>query len=278
MFSLTPIEVTEIFALIIIVFYTGIRLRLSLSEPSQALKDFVTIAIASWVSEDSCIRLYNFYEYSPGWHLFIDRVPLLIVVIWPFVVLSARRIGSAFTGMKAVLLTSLIVYADATFIEVIATTAGLWSWQRPGPFEVPLIGPFGWGCFAFAIEALSKKSPSRLLVALAAPTLTHGLLLASWWGLFRYVTLPIPDSLFISFLAPISLGVTALLLKGRPPKCPPEELLSRLCAALLFFYLAFLSAPKRPSIVAFVLPFALPWFVLTFRVLLSRAKGVQGKT
>ena len=36
---------------------------------------------ASWAGEDSCIRLYGFYAYSPSWAAFLDRVPLAIVCI-----------------------------------------------------------------------------------------------------------------------------------------------------------------------------------------------------
>ena len=55
----------------------------------DAIPQLVLLAVAGFLGEDSVIRAYGFYFYNPRWHLFLDRVPLMIVVIWPIVIHSA---------------------------------------------------------------------------------------------------------------------------------------------------------------------------------------------
>ena len=53
----------------------------------DAMLALALLAVAGFLGEDSVIRAYGFYYYSPRWHLFLDRVPLMIVLIWPIVIL-----------------------------------------------------------------------------------------------------------------------------------------------------------------------------------------------
>ena len=137
------------------------------------------VAAGAWIGEELCIRLYGAYQDVPGWTVFVDRVPLAIVLIWPAV--------------------------------VIATHAGLWSWNLPGAFGVPLIGPVGWACYAAAAcglldggeatpgapagaapnrgagapgaepaAALRRELAPATRTALFAPLLAHAGILAAW--------------------------------------------------------------------------------------------------
>src|SRR3954465_1154321 len=68
----------------------------------DAIPTLALLAVAGFVGEDSVIRAYGFYFYSPRWPLFLDRVPLLIVLIWPVVIHSAWRLGRALAPAWAV--------------------------------------------------------------------------------------------------------------------------------------------------------------------------------
>ena len=54
------------------------------------LRDYVALAVAGYLGEQSCISLYHFYRYSSLWTLRVIDVPLLVPLIWPLVVMSAR--------------------------------------------------------------------------------------------------------------------------------------------------------------------------------------------
>ena len=131
----------------------------------DALPELALLAVAGFVGEDSVIRAYGFYSYSPRWHLFLDRVPLAIVLIWPIVIHSAWRWRAAWRRAPALapLVGAAIVLADASLIEPIAVHAGLWTWTEPGLFAVPPIGIIGWAYFAGAaiacLEASSAPPP-----------------------------------------------------------------------------------------------------------------------
>src|SRR5439155_24844517 len=110
------------------------------------------LVVASWIGEDSVIRVYGFYHYARGWALFVDQVPLAIVVIWPVVIDSAWGLARCLAaGARAqALLAAAFVLADASLIEPIAVRAGLWRWTEPGLFAVPPVGILGWALFAGA--------------------------------------------------------------------------------------------------------------------------------
>src|SRR5262249_12701740 len=151
------------------------------------------------------IRSYGFYQYSTlAWSMFVDRVPLLVALIWPVVIDSAHQLA----GGRA-RFTFVIVLADAALIEPIAARAGLWAWNEPGLFGVPFIGMLGWGLFAAAASTLLRRGRVALLFA---PLVTHILLLASWWGALRWVAGEIPEAPALVGLVAAALVAMALLL------------------------------------------------------------------
>ena len=121
-----PIQLTCL-AIVLISLSMGLRQAESRTE---YLRRYGLLVLAAWVAEDSCIRCYGFYHYAPGWSLFVDQVPLAIVLIWPCVILSARELA----GVP--LIGAAIVLTDAGLIEPIAVQAGLWHWTEPGLFGV----------------------------------------------------------------------------------------------------------------------------------------------
>ena len=65
--------------------------------------EYALLAVAGYLGEESCIRLYDHYHYALGWHARVDEVPLLVPLIWPLVILSAREVRTAlFPGLDPV--------------------------------------------------------------------------------------------------------------------------------------------------------------------------------
>ncbi len=232
----------------------------------DALPQLLLLAVAGFIGEDSVIRAYGFYSYSPRWDLFVDRVPLLIALIWPVVIHSAwslaRRLGPR--GRWAPLIGAGLVLADASFIEPIAVHAGLWSWTEPGLFAVPPIGILGWAYFAgAAMLCLERARP--LAAVVAAPLATHVLLVTTWWGAFRWLSRPLPawPLVAVTWVVLGTLAVWALRLRpGRGSPAFRKELLLRGPGAAFFFVLLFMSARDQPSLCIYSAAFAPPYLAL----------------
>ena len=152
---------TELACAAIVLLYAFVRLRAPGASRGAIAARLLVLVCAAWVGEDSVIRAYGFYGYAPEWSLFVDRVPLLIVAIWPVVIDSAHvlarsLVADASRASRVALAGGLIVLADASLIEPIAVHAHLWSWSAANAravFEVPAIGILGWGYFAAAAIA-----------------------------------------------------------------------------------------------------------------------------
>lgn len=234
--------------------------------PRAALGDIGLIAAGAWVAEVSCIRLYGFYQYDAPWLLFVDVMPALVALIWPFVILSAREVVHALgwrdaAGRPHALAVGLLVVYDASLVEPIAVRTGLWSWNEPGLWAVPIIGILGWGYYAASASALLDRR--RWLVPLLAPLLTHGLLLGSWWGALRWVA---RDA--VRPAVAVGLGVAAALLgavlvRRRPTRAALVTMVPRMAAAGLFFVLLFVAGGQDVALVAYGLTFALPYVLAT---------------
>ncbi|MBL9008670.1 MAG: carotenoid biosynthesis protein [Myxococcales bacterium] len=277
----------ELVCLGIVALYIAVRLsRRGDESPAALLTRFAWLSLTSALGEDSMIRVHGFYDYAPGWSLPIDRVPLLIVLIWPIVIDSASVLAG---GLGAALglpprtrtiaiLTAAVVFVDAWLIEPIATQSGLWRWHEPGLFGVPPIGVLGWAVFAGCVVWLrpfydrpGPSAASRLvrmaLASLLALCLTHAVLIASWWGLLRWLSRSLPAHGGI-IAAWALLGSLALwFCRTRSGRFVPlADLLVRVPAAAFFFVLlvvrkAELGAQRGPLLI-YALAFALPYWVL----------------
>lgn len=262
----------QIACLAIVASFLFLRARLE-AQPLALLRRLFLLALAAWIGEDTCIRAYHFYEYSESWWLFLDRVPLLIVLIWPIVIQSARDLGTCLwpgrerPSPRRVALTVLgLVFADASLIEPIAVKSGLWRWTEPGLFTVPPIGILGWAYFAAIAVFLLETSAWRhrpwleALILPIAPIGTHLLLLASWWGLFRWINLPVPSwpVVVLAWAVSLSLASRAVRVEARR-RVPPMLLWLRVPAALFFFILLALNGRDDLSLVLYAIAFAPPY-------------------
>lgn len=258
----------ELGCLGVIAFYLGVRTRVGDLGPFA--RKAALLSAAAWIAEETCIRLYAFYAYAPGWHGMIGRVPALVVVIWPLVILSADALARALRPHASVgarsMLAGALVGMDAAFIEPASVRAGLWSWSVPGVFGVPLIGILGWALFAGSALYLLEKLPRRATPAilLLAPLATHAMLLVCWWGLFRWLPRPLPNAgaLVVALGASASLTWWVLHTGARVPRL---EMASRLVAATFFFVLLALRAAELGLLLAYAVAFAPPHMTLLAR-------------
>lgn len=264
----------QLCCLLIVAAYLALRLRLD-PEPRCVLRRFALVAAASFLAEDSAMHLYGFYQYSPGWLGFIDRMPVAITLIWPAVIDSAMLVAARLAAdrRRRFLLVGALVLADASLIEPIAVHVGLWSWNEPGLFGVPPIGVLGWAFFAGACAWCFDRaeSSSRAVVeraVLLAPLVSHALLLATWWGALRWVNHEVPSTWAVegAWLVGVGLALVGWTHRVRE-RMSPRELLPRVPPALFFFaLLALHDGADARALWVYALAFAPPWLVLLPRL------------
>ena len=255
-------QVFQFWCIAIVLLQVGLYLLRGV-KAREFFKEYFFLVLLSWIAENSVIRLYHFYDYHEGWWFFIDHVPVIICLIWPLVILSAREIAFQVTREKwQSIATAIVVFFDASFIEPVATTSGLWSWHEPGLFSVPLIGIMGWAIFAGLCTRLQKmKYLAVIIIAL------HASLLLLWWGLFRYISFEFYQGLVvISAIFPV-LASAAYLLKNSIA-IESVSLLQRLPALFLFLFL--LLRIENHMLYIYCLVIAVLYFVLLF-------SGIQKK-
>lgn len=236
----------------------------------ELLRDYVVLAVAAWIGEDSCIAFHRFYEYAPGWHLRVHHVPLLVPLIWPLVILSARDVVSALWPspvarvMRPVAVAALVAF-DASLVEVVAVRAGLWSWAEAGHLGVPVIGILGWGFFAAGADiALSRGKP--LLAIVIAPITAHALILATWWALFRWTARGALGSTSLAGVVVVGVAAVAMVGVGRAHRgaaIPFAIAAPRMIAAALFVALLVSAAPTDGPLWIHAASVAVPYVAAT---------------
>jgi len=225
------------------------------------LAEYGLLAAAAWLGEESCVGLYRFYAYSDAWHGRLHLVPILVPLIWPLVILSARDVSRALWPTVGPWAAACLVAFDASLVEVIAVRAGLWHWAEPGHLGVPLIGILGWGYFAFG--ALAPKT--RALAVLAGPLAAHALIQLTWWGGFRWGLRGDLGHWGFVILGAATLAFVAgaVRARGRGAMMTPPVWIPRVIAALLFFVLLVWTAPADPWLWLHTAMIAVPYLLVT---------------
>jgi hypothetical protein len=230
------------------------------------LQRMLAMGTAAWIAEDVAIRLYGFYFYAADrWTLFVDRVPLLVLIIWPVVVVSGLDLLAALRVPTArwPILLGLLVVADAWFIEPVAVDAGLWTWTSPGPFTVPTIGVLGWGFYAVGVGLVVARGRAPWWMLVVAPAVCHALLLVAWWGLLRWIPAPLPDGVVAGLGWIAAIAIVVGVARQRPPGLR-RLVFFRAPAAVFFFGLLAVYGRDADDValVAWALAFAPPWLAL----------------
>lgn len=262
---LLPVLEPVCFAILAVWLVLRFRAERTASDKRALALELVTIAVAAFIGEATCVRLYGFYAYASVWRVFIDVVPLAVVCIWPVVIrslLDLLRPLAPRPHLRAALL-AVLVAVDASLIEPISVAAGLWWWTEPGPFLVPVIGVVGWGFFALGCGLCVKDDRVSPWAVLVAPLLTHALLLASWWGAFKHLSRMQNEGVWVVLAWIGSACVAVWFLRSRAP--PLLDVMLRAPAAAFFFLLLALFARTDTALVLYAVAFAPPWLVLVFR-------------
>lgn len=260
-----PLPVFEIACIVVVALTVATMAR---ARPLSALlRDYAALAVAAWIGEDTSIALYRFYAYAPGWDAHVHHVPILVPLIWPLVVLSARAVVSELwpeLGWARALVVGAVVVFDASLVEVVAVRAGLWSWAEAGHLGVPIIGIAGWGYFAAGADvALSRGRPIAALAA--GPIATHALVLGTWWGLFRWTLRgPLGSASTVGLVVLSALALGAVLRQRRRGRAIPLDVaMPRMIAASLFVALLLTTAPLDASLWTHAACVAVPYLAAT---------------
>lgn len=238
----------------------------------QVLLAYVSLALAGWVGEDTCIRFYDFYHYSDAWWLHLDRVPLLITLIWPLVILSARDVARALgaSSLRAVAVAVFaIVIVDASMVEIIAVARGMWSWAEPGYLQVPILGIVGWGFFAASavvwLEWCERHGRRwQLFAVVLGPVAAHALIIAAWWSCFRWTLRGAMTPPVWFMMVPAGTVIVWLVTSKRVGVVGIRIQLPRMIAAGLFFAIvATLPTATLPALVFHTAAVAAMYLVAT---------------
>jgi len=273
----------ELVALLIVTLYAIVR-ACTAAEPLRFFVGIACVSAASWVAEESCIRLYHFYSYNPQWSLFIGHVPVLVLIIWPMVIHSASDMAAQIGGSKGgniFIGTGAIVFTDAALIEPISTTAGLWSWFEPGLFQVPPIVPFGWAVFgglcAFTSQKIRRRElplPAYFLILFFPVMGTHLTLLTLWWSTFRWMNITIDPMCGVILAWAVTVYGVVKILQSKPGRrLEKKALLLRLPGAVFFFALLALKGDGEPWLPVYALAFVPPYLTLMSQQYSSRPWG-----
>lgn len=262
----------ELICLLIVAVFVAVRAKID-DEPLRFFRRLVLFFVAAWLAEDTVIHAYGFYHYSPDWTVFVDRVPLMVLLIWPVVIHSAWDLAlRLFEPAKAVWAVPVLVLTDASLIEPIAVEAGLWRWTEPGVFGVPPIGIIGWALFAGFVVRGSvwaqrrEARPLGLLVILGTAALTHLSLLALWWGLFRWINQPIWGWAAAASGWGLSVVATYLAISSRAAeKVPRRDMWQRVPASLFFLGLLLMYCRDVPALMVYAFAFVPPYMALMRR-------------
>lgn len=259
----------------IVALYVATRLSRAGVERAAVLRRLGTLAVAAWIGEDTVVRAYGFYAYSAHLGPSLDRVPVLVALIWSVVIDSAWQLAGMLLGERAggarlPLAAGGIVLADAALIEPVAVKAGLWWWTQPGLFAVPPIGILGWALFTAAVVGVhggsgrARAAPWAVPALLLLPAaLTHVALIAAWWALFRWMSGPIGAwaGVLSAWLVLPALAVAAWR-RALRRRVPRAAMLVRVPGALFFYVLLALFGRGEPALVAYAAAFAWPYLAL----------------
>ena len=174
----------------------------------------------------------------------------VILSLWP----NAKR--------SLPFLVGVIVFFDASMVEIAAVNSDLWVWKETGYHGVPLMGVLGWAYFAAFVTYLLQilEARQRLWVLVAAPAMLHLTILLCWWGLFKWV---LRGDWFLLYGAGV-LVATAAILKIRNWRRMPMKIAGiRILAASVFVGLVLLTAPTDLRVWLHIVLLAVPYLLAT---------------
>jgi hypothetical protein len=278
----------ELAALSIIAIYVA-AYTLGQPERGSFLAGFALVCAASWLTEESCVVLYEIYGYNIDWNLFLAHLPLVVIVIWPIIVHSAWNLASQILrpGHRLVpLAAAAVVLTDALLIEPVGVGSGLWSWNEAGIFDVTPIAILGWAYFAGLCILVFEQAKRRhyrkrfnLLIVVLPVIGTHLLLLLTWWGAFRWMKFTVDPKLAAGFAWALSLILVYAIVKNQTgTRVRQKTLVLRLPGDLILFTWLAWNANDATWLMVYAFAFAPPYLALMAQqFLFSRRQGAPGR-
>ncbi|MBN8610981.1 MAG: hypothetical protein J0L92_10380 [Deltaproteobacteria bacterium] len=268
-----PLPLFEALCVVVVLLTLALHWRAEPTPASRArfLSDYALLALAGFVGEQTSITMYRSYGYATDWHARMLDVPLLVPLIWPLVILSARGVRKALfpaaRPWQRPLLLFVLVTADASLMEVLATRAELWTWSEPGHLDVPVQGILAWGYFAAAADVLLDRLEGigRLLVVPASVLAAHALICATWWYGLRWILrgdLGTAGVIGVAVLGALASGY-AWHLRSKGRALPPAVLVPRLAATALFAALFFSTAATEWPYWVHLVSVGVPYAIVT---------------
>ena len=162
------------------------------------LLELVSAAVYGVLLEEAHILLFGSYFYSERFVLVLDRVPVVIGLVWAVILYTSMRTSDAFglSSRTAPLADALWAAMLDLAFDAVAIRLGLWHWQIPvdaGYYGVPAGNFYAWlfvtASFSWCtrwVRARAAERPER-----------------AWWQLA--VPLPAYAGLFLSLLPYLAL-------------------------------------------------------------------------
>lgn len=252
---------------LIVALYVALRLARAADSRAVAGK-LALVAAAAFVGEDTMVRFYGHYGYGAALGPVLDRVPVLVPLIWAVVIDSASELAALIAPRRRALAAAAIVLCDASLIEPVAVRAGLWSWVEGGLFDVPFVGLFGWAIFTAAVVTVAEHpmrrgAPGVVALVLVPAAFTHAGILASWWCAFRWLRGEVNPWIGVAVVwALLPLVAASLWKRTLRKRVPRIAMLVRVPGALFFYVLLVLHARHDLALVAYCVAFAWPYLAL----------------
>jgi hypothetical protein len=262
----------QLLCVVLLLGYLVVSLR-GEADLGKSLRRLGWLALAVFVTEDTLLRAYDPYWYGESLVPFVDHVPLLSVLGWTVLLHSAWKIASRLCQRSpgnVWWVASLVAMADLAILGPVAVKSGVWVWNIPGVFGVPLVAFLAFGLFAAAcvaflsIEEIPGGRPAN--VVWRAALLTHSLVLVSWWGLFRWIAVEIPEwplSMIAWCLSIAAMLVLALRQVGE--RLSRNLLVWRVPAVLCLFGALFFAGLEGSALWYYSLAFLPPYLLLLLR-------------
>ncbi|HEY8491434.1 MAG TPA: carotenoid biosynthesis protein [Dehalococcoidia bacterium] len=211
----------------------------------RPLLEILSAAAYGVLLEEADILLFQSYAYSDRFLLTIDRVPVVIGLVWAVILSTSMRMTDVLglSGRAAPLADALwAVMLDLAF-DAVAIRLGLWSWRIPldaGYFGVPAGNFYAWIFVAASFSLCTRWLRAR----------TAGRLARAWWQLAA--PLPAYAGLALSLLPYLALRRWAF-----PGEANGYQIVAAVAALFAVVVARALlrrdRAPRRPELAAPVL-------------------------
>ncbi|MBI1944163.1 MAG: CapA family protein [Deltaproteobacteria bacterium] len=144
-------------------------------------REAVVVVAAVWLTDLMAVRVLGLHAYAASCVLAPFGVCLPVTLVRGALIASALRLTAGHRGVARVATAACLTLVDATLLEALGVSVGLWRWAAPGALS--LLAPFTWaGC---AIGCCLVSTRWRAWAPAAALASSSSLVLVAWFALVR---------------------------------------------------------------------------------------------